>query len=74
MRSHPLYNKYIFYCEHILVNKIGALSMYRISESSFNEFIHRYEKEYKFSDKIDDLYKRKSRDIKIESIQGIPPN
>jgi len=48
--------------------------MYRISESSFNEFIHRYEKEYKFSDKIDDLYKRKSRDIKIESIQGIPPN
>ncbi len=75
MRSHPLYDKYVFYYEHILSNKSnGALSIYKISEPSFSEFIFRYEKEYKFSSKIDDLYKRTIRDVKIDSIQGILPN
>lgn len=75
MRNHHLYDKYVFYHEYVLSNKSnGAISIYKISESSFQEFILRYEEDRKFSFKIDDLYKIRNREVKIESIQGILPN
>lgn len=75
MRSHGLYDKYIFYHQSILTNK-ASIYLYKISEYSFNEFIFRYNNEYKFADKIDfdyNQYKIKRRDDKIDSIQDIPP-
>ena len=63
MRLHPMYNKYItYYGDKSNFNK---LSMYKISESSFNDFIVRYESDEKFAKRVDDIIKLKIRDLKI---------
>lgn len=73
MRNHVLYERYIFYHESTLTNK-SSIYLYKISEESFKEFIFRYENEYKFSEKVDFMFKIKNRDNKIESIQGFQSN
>ena len=75
MKSHDLYDKYIFYHQSILTNK-SSIYLYKISEYSFNEFIFRYNNEHKFADRVDfdyNQYKIRNRDEKIDSIQDIPP-
>jgi hypothetical protein len=75
MKSHPLYDKYLFY--HTSINRKitdGSIAIYKISESSMNEFVYRYENEHKFADRVDSIYKKRNREVKIDSISGIGTN
>ncbi len=71
MKNDELYPFYICYLETLLneskINK-GKYSLFRISNSKFDEFKTRYENDELFSDRILELYKSEIRDKKIDDI------
>ncbi len=69
IKSHPLYDRYVTYYES-LIKSVGALSIYKISESSLNEFVRRYEQENKFAQHVNFIYKKRNREVKIRIIEG----
>jgi hypothetical protein len=67
MKNDELYPIYICYLESKKMTK-GAFKLAQISESMFNEFVHRYENNPDFKCKQDNLYKSIKRDINIDEI------
>jgi len=67
IKDDELYPIYISYLENKKM-KSGAFKLAQISESMFNDFVHRYETNIEFKEKQDNLYKAIKRDITIEEI------
>ena len=67
IKDDELYPIYISYLENKKM-KPGAFKLAQISESMFNDFVHRYETNPDFKEKQDNLYKATKRDITIEEI------
>jgi hypothetical protein len=67
IKNDELYPIYISYLENKNL-KPGAFKLAQISESMFNDFVHRYETNPDFKDKQDNIYKSIKRDITIEEI------
>jgi hypothetical protein len=67
IKDDELYPIYISYLENKKM-KSGAFKLAQISESMFNNFVHRYETNIEFKEKQDNLYKAIKRDITIEEI------
>jgi hypothetical protein len=67
IKDDELYPIYISYLENKKM-KSGAFKLAQISESMFNDFVHRYETNPEFKEKQDNLYKSIKRDITIEEI------
>jgi len=67
IKNDELYPIYISYLENKKM-KSGAFKLAQISESMFNDFVHRYETNIEFKEKQDNLYKAIKRDITIEEI------
>jgi hypothetical protein len=67
-RLYPLYVSYLEYKKELDKVSEGALSLLKMSESSFNDFVYDYEKSPKFYKLINDLYKKESRDEKINDL------
>lgn len=68
IKSHRFYHFYISYLEHKKEQdriSDGALSLLKISESTFNDFVYDYENNPNFRQIIDDIHKKESRDEKI---------
>lgn len=68
MKSHRFYHFYISYLEHKKEQdriSDGALSLLKISESAFNDFVYGYENNPNFKKSIDEIYKKEIRDEKI---------
>jgi len=68
IKSHRFYHFYISYLEHKKEQdriSDGALSLLKISESAFNDFVYDYENNPNFRKIIDDIHKKESRDEKI---------
>jgi hypothetical protein len=67
IKDDELYPIYILYLENKNL-KPGAIKLAQMSNSMFNDFVHRYETEPFFKEKQDNLYKSIKRDITIEEI------
>jgi hypothetical protein len=67
IKDDELYPIYIFYLENKNL-KPGAIKLAQMSNSMFNDFVHRYETEPFFKEKQDNLYKAIKRDVTIEEI------
>jgi hypothetical protein len=67
IKNDELYPIYISYLENKKM-KSGAFKLAQMSNSMFNDFVHRYETEPFFKEKQDNLYKSIKRDITIEEI------
>jgi len=67
IKNDELYPIYISYLENKKM-KSGAFKLAQMSNSMFNDFVHRYETEPFFKEKQDNLYKSIKRDITIEKI------
>jgi hypothetical protein len=71
MKDDKLYPFYVVYLDWQLneskINK-GKYSLFRISNSKFDEFKSRFDNDELFSDKIIELYKSEIRDKKIDNI------
>jgi len=67
IKDDELYPIYISYLENKNL-KSGAIKLAQMSNSMFNDFVHRYETEPTFKEKQDNLYKSIKRDITIEEI------
>jgi hypothetical protein len=67
IKDDELYPIYVLYLENKKM-KSGAFKLAQISESMFNDFVHRYETNIEFKEKQDNLYKAIKRDITIEEI------
>lgn len=68
IKSHRFYHFYISYLEHKKEQdriSYGALSLLKISESAFNDFVYDYENNPNFRKIIDEIHKKESRDEKI---------
>jgi hypothetical protein len=75
IKSHRLYNFYISYLAHKKEQDIisdGAISLLKISESAFNDFVYDYENNHNFKQIIDDIHKKESRDEKIIDLLNGP--
>ena len=71
IKNHGLYPFYISYLEYKKeLDKIsdGAMSLLKISESSFSDFVYDYENSPKLNKLINDLYKKETRDEKINDL------
>ena len=71
MKNEELYPEYLTYLDNKLnESKIsrGKYSLLKISRSSFNDFITRFEKEELFRKSIIELHKSEIRDKKIDDI------
>lgn len=71
IKSHRLYSFYLSYLEFKKEQdriSDGALSLLKISESAFNDFVYDYENNNKFSKFIDDIYLKDKRDEKINDL------
>jgi hypothetical protein len=67
IKDDELYPIYISYLENKKM-KSGAYKLAQISESMFNDFVHRYETNIEFQKKQDNIYKKIKRDIVIGQI------
>ena len=67
IKDDELYPIYISYLENKNL-KPGAIKLAQMSNSMFNDFVHRYETETTFKEKQDNLYKAIKRDVTIEEI------
>jgi hypothetical protein len=68
IKSHRFYHFYISYLEHKKEQdriSDGSLSLLKISESAFNDFVYDYENNPNFRKIIDEIHKKESRDEKI---------
>jgi len=71
MKNEELYPEYLTYLDNKLnESKIskGKYSLLKISRSSFNDFIIRFEKDELFKQSIIELHKSETRDKKIDDI------
>ena len=67
MRNHPLYDRYSTQVD--ARHTYGeSSSIYKISIPSFEEFIKRYDNDLKFKRRTDDMYKKRSRELKIDQL------
>jgi hypothetical protein len=66
-KKHELFRFYEIYIDSKIASN-GAKRLLKLSESSFNDFKLKYEKNIEFKQKIDDLIKSEIRDIKIDDL------
>jgi hypothetical protein len=68
IKNHRFYHLYISYLEYKKEQdriSDGALSLLKISESAFNDFVYDYENNTNFKNIINEIHKKEIRDEKI---------
>ena len=71
IKNHRLYSLYLSYLEFKKEQdriSDGALSLLKISESAFQDFIYDYENSQKFNKFINEIHMQDKRDEKINDI------